>query len=163
MHPASVHPVIDRLIVHLVFVRRRPSRRPRTSRRRRADRGVRPRGEPVEGSIADPNADRTRESLQQALGKAIRAIGVKEFAARIRMAGPNVLRAIHPRHDPTQATLNRLLEPFGLRLSLAPLQRSRNPQAGDARGIVDVTFGGSRTSSCGWRGGLRRSTPRRFR
>ena len=64
-------------------------------------------------------------SLQDALGKAIRAIGVTEFGVRIGMAGPNVLRAIHPRHNPTQATLNRLLAPFGLRLSLAPLKRRR--------------------------------------
>ena len=68
-------------------------------------------------------------SLQQALGKAIRASGVKEFAARIRMASPNLLRAIHPRHNPTQATLNRLLRPFGLRLSLAPLKRTKGKHA----------------------------------
>ena len=59
--------------------------------------------------------------LQLALGKVIRAMGVKEFAARVRMASPNVLRAINPRHNPTQETLNRLLKPFKLRLSLAPL------------------------------------------
>ena len=58
-------------------------------------------------------------SVQQALGKVVRAFGVKEFAAKIRMASPNVLRAIHPRHNPTQETLNRLLKPFRLRLSLA--------------------------------------------
>ena len=58
-------------------------------------------------------------SVQRALGKVIRATGVKEFAAKIRMASPNVLRAIHPRHNPTQETLNRLLKPFRLRLSLA--------------------------------------------
>lgn len=62
-------------------------------------------------------------SLQQALAKAIRAMGVKEFAAKAGMASPNVQRAIHPRHNPTQATLNRLLQPFGLRLSLAPLPK----------------------------------------
>lgn len=59
--------------------------------------------------------------LQLALGKVIRAMGVKEFAARVCMASPNVLRAINPRHNPTQDTLNRLLKPFRLRLSLAPL------------------------------------------
>jgi hypothetical protein len=31
------------------------------------------------------------------------------------MASPNVLRAINPRHNPTQETLNRLLRPFKLR------------------------------------------------
>jgi DNA-binding phage protein len=46
--------------------------------------------------------------LQLALGKVIRAMGVKEFAAKVRMASPNVLRAINPRHNPTQDTLNRL-------------------------------------------------------
>jgi DNA-binding phage protein len=67
--------------------------------------------------------------IQVALGKAVRAIGVKEFAAKVRMAGPNVLRSINPRHNPTQETLNRLLEPFGLRLSLAPIPRPRRRRA----------------------------------
>jgi len=62
-------------------------------------------------------------SIQVALGKVIRAMGLKEFAAKIQMAGPNVLRAIDPRHNPTQATLDRLLKPFGLRLSLTPITR----------------------------------------
>ena len=61
-------------------------------------------------------------AVQTALGKVIRAMGVKEFGERAGMAGPNVLRAIHPRHNPTQATLNRLLKPFKLRLSLARLE-----------------------------------------
>ena len=51
--------------------------------------------------------------IQHALGK--------EFAEKVQMASPNVLRAIHPQHNPTQDTLNRLLGPFRLRLSLAPL------------------------------------------
>lgn len=55
--------------------------------------------------------------LQVALGKVIRAMGVKEFLAKVRMASPNLLRAINPRHNPTQETLNRLLKPFRLRLS----------------------------------------------
>ena len=64
-------------------------------------------------------------SLQIALGKAIRAMGVKEFAAKVHMASPNVLRAVGPRHNPTQETLNRLLKPFKLRLSLAPIESSK--------------------------------------
>ena len=36
--------------------------------------------------------------IQTALGKVIRAMGVKEFAEQAQMAGPNVLRGIHPRH-----------------------------------------------------------------
>ena len=67
--------------------------------------------------------------VHQALGKVIRAIGVQEFAAKIRMASPNLLRAIHPRHNPTQATLNRLLKPFQLRLSLARIERKRGRRA----------------------------------
>jgi probable addiction module antidote protein len=68
-------------------------------------------------------------SLQHALGKIIRAMGVKEFAARVGMASPNLLRAIHPRHNPTQATINRLLRPFGLRLSLAAIEPPRRSRA----------------------------------
>jgi len=56
--------------------------------------------------------------VQLALGKVIRATGVREFAARVEMADSNVLRAINPRHNPTTDTLNRLLRPFRLRLSL---------------------------------------------
>lgn len=48
-------------------------------------------------------------SIQIALGKVIRAIGIKEFSAKIGIASPNILRAINPRHNPTQETLNRLL------------------------------------------------------
>jgi DNA-binding phage protein len=40
-------------------------------------------------------------ALNQALGKVIRAIGVKEFSLKTGMASPNLLRAIHPRHNPT--------------------------------------------------------------
>lgn len=61
--------------------------------------------------------------IQTALGKVIRAMGVKEFASKVRMASPNVLRAINPRHNPTQETMNRLLKPFRLKLSLARIDR----------------------------------------
>jgi DNA-binding phage protein len=68
-------------------------------------------------------------SLQHALGKVIRAIGVKEFAARIGMESPNLLRAINPRHNPTQATINRLLNPFALKLSLTPITKPKRSNA----------------------------------
>jgi probable addiction module antidote protein len=68
-------------------------------------------------------------SLQVALGKVVRAMGVKEFAANVGMASPNLLRALNPRHNPTQGTLNRLLEPFGLRLSLAPIKSPKRRRA----------------------------------
>jgi DNA-binding phage protein len=67
--------------------------------------------------------------VQQVLGKVIRAMGIKEYSERTGIASPNVLRAINPRHNPTQATLNRLLRPFGLRLSVAPLQRAKRRRA----------------------------------
>jgi len=67
--------------------------------------------------------------LQAALAKVIRATGVKEFAARIGVASPNVLRALSPKHNPTRATLNRLLKPFGLRLGLALLDDSSGKRA----------------------------------
>jgi DNA-binding phage protein len=43
-------------------------------------------------------------SIQIALGKVIRAIGVKEFSVKIGIASSNLLRAINPRHNPTQET-----------------------------------------------------------
>ncbi len=61
--------------------------------------------------------------LQVALARVVRAMGVKEFAAKVRMAGPNLLRTLNPRHNPTQETLNRLLTPFRLKLSLARIDR----------------------------------------
>jgi len=67
--------------------------------------------------------------LQQALGKVVRAIGVKEFALKVKMAPPNLQRAIDPRHNPTLATLNRLLTPLGLRLSLALLPQRKRGRA----------------------------------
>lgn len=67
--------------------------------------------------------------LQQALGKVIRSMGVKEFAEKIGMASPNLLRAIHPRHNPTQETLNRLLEPLGLKLGLQPIGKPESKHA----------------------------------
>src|SRR5262245_57785929 len=68
-------------------------------------------------------------SIQHALGKVIRAMGVKEFAAKVGMASPNLLRAINPRHNPTQQTLNRLLKPFRLRLSLAVIEKPKDRHA----------------------------------
>ena len=67
--------------------------------------------------------------VQVALGKVVRAMGVKEFATKVRMASPNVVRAINPRHNPTQDTLNRLLRPFKLRLTLAPIEELKGRRA----------------------------------
>lgn len=68
-------------------------------------------------------------SLQQALGKVIRTIGVKEFSHKTGIAGSNLLRAIMPRSNPTQETLHRLLKPFGLRLSLTLIEKPRRRRA----------------------------------
>jgi hypothetical protein len=69
-------------------------------------------------------------SRSNLLGKVIRAMamGVKEFAANVQMAGPNVLRPIN-RNNPTHDTLNRLLRPFKLGLTLAPLKPSKGGRA----------------------------------
>ena len=68
-------------------------------------------------------------SIQASLAKVIRAMGVKEFASEVEMSSPNVLRAIDARHNPTQATLNRLLRPFALRLSLARIATRKGKAA----------------------------------
>lgn len=67
--------------------------------------------------------------LKLALGKVIRARGVKEFSQSVDMPSPNVLRAIHPKHNPTQETLERLLKPFGLRIGLAQIKPRRKGRA----------------------------------
>ena len=45
--------------------------------------------------------------LQVALGKVVRAMGVKEFAAKVGMASPNLLRTLNPRHNPSLALRRR--------------------------------------------------------
>ena len=68
-------------------------------------------------------------SLQKVLGKVVRSYGIKEFAKLIKMAPPNLIRAINPKHNPTQETLNRLLRPFGLRLTVAPIVETKKRSA----------------------------------
>ena len=67
--------------------------------------------------------------LKVALAKVIRATGVKEFSESVGIPSPNVLRAISPRHNPTQETLERLLKPFGLRIGLAQIKPRRKGRA----------------------------------
>ena len=62
-------------------------------------------------------------SLQDALAKVIRAYGVKEFSTKAKIPSSNILRAINPKHNPTAETLNALLKPFALCLSVAPTKR----------------------------------------
>ena len=60
-------------------------------------------------------------SIQRVLGKVIRAYGIKEFAVKAKLPSSNVLRAINPKHNPTLDTLNRLLKPFSLQITVAPM------------------------------------------
>lgn len=72
-------------------------------------------------------------ALQVALGEVIRAYGVKEFARKVKMASPNLLRAVNRRHNPTQSTLNRLLKPFGLKLTVARIAEGEDSGRGESR------------------------------
>jgi len=68
-------------------------------------------------------------TLQSALGKVVRAYGVKEFARKAKMPGPNVLRSIGVHHNPTQKTLEQLLRPLGLKLTVVPAGRKKGLRA----------------------------------
>ncbi len=57
-------------------------------------------------------------TLQEALGKAIRSYGIKEFAIIAKIPESNIIRAIDPKHNPTQKTLLELLKPFKLKISV---------------------------------------------
>jgi DNA-binding phage protein len=59
--------------------------------------------------------------LQLALRKAIRAVGVAPFARRAQTTTASVQRAIRQGQSPAQATLDWLLKPFRLRLTLIRL------------------------------------------
>lgn len=67
--------------------------------------------------------------LQAALGRLVRSLGVKEYAARVGMAPPNLVRALDPSRNVTQETLNRLLRPLGLRLSVEPIAEDQGRAA----------------------------------
>lgn len=58
------------------------------------------------------------DNLQEALGRLIRSYGVKEYSALVGMPEPNIQRAISPEHNPTQKTLEALLQPLGLKLGV---------------------------------------------
>ena len=52
-------------------------------------------------------------------------------------------RAINPRHNPTQETLNRLLQPFKLRLTLAriePSKKTKRRLTGDGLALFLLSF-----------------------
>jgi DNA-binding phage protein len=62
-------------------------------------------------------------SLQESLAKVVRAYGVAEFSEKTGLPSSNILRAINPKHNPTVETLNALLQPFALQLSVVPQKR----------------------------------------
>ena len=68
-------------------------------------------------------------SLQIALGKVIRAIGIKEFSKKSKLPSSNIVRSLNPNHNPTQETLNRLLKPLGLKLSITPILEKHHRKA----------------------------------
>jgi probable addiction module antidote protein len=56
--------------------------------------------------------------LQTILGQVIRAMGVVEYAAKVGMAAPNLHRILRSNANPTLDTLQVLLAPLGLRISV---------------------------------------------
>ena len=66
-------------------------------------------------------------SIQMAIGKVVRTYGVKEFSKKTKIASSNLLRAINPKHNPTQETLSRLLKPFGLMVAVMPIPGRKRP------------------------------------
>jgi DNA-binding phage protein len=64
-------------------------------------------------------------SLQETLAKVVRAYGVAEFAKKTGLPSSNIIRAINPKHNPTAQTLNALLEPFALQLSVERQRKRR--------------------------------------
>jgi len=64
-------------------------------------------------------------SIQVVLAKVVRAYGVKEFAAKVKLPSSNLLRVINPRHNPTLGMINRLLKPFCLELSVVPARKRK--------------------------------------
>jgi len=76
-------------------------------------------GELIEGQIRDG------VPLRQALADVIRGIGIQEFAKKAGMASSNLIRALDPKQNPTEETLERLLKPFELRLGIVRHKRRR--------------------------------------
>src|SRR6266446_3533249 len=54
--------------------------------------------------------------LEEALKVTIERMGIKEFSNLSKIAAPNVVRMIKGRVQPTIATLDRYLAPFGLQV-----------------------------------------------
>ncbi len=61
--------------------------------------------------------------IQDVLRKLVDVVGLKETSKKTKMPSPNILRALNPKHNPTLETLNRILRPFGLKLSVTMIQK----------------------------------------
>ena len=61
--------------------------------------------------------------IQEVLHKLVDVVGLKETSKTTKMPSPNILRALNPKHNPTLETLNRILRPFGLNLSVTMIQK----------------------------------------
>lgn len=61
--------------------------------------------------------------IQDVLRKLVDVVGLKETSKKTKMPSPNILRALNPKHNPTLDTLNRILRPFGLKLSVTVIQK----------------------------------------
>ena len=57
--------------------------------------------------------------IQDVLRKVVLLYGVKEFAQQAGMPSSNVTRTLRPHSNPTYKTLDRLLAPLGLQLSIS--------------------------------------------
>ena len=57
-------------------------------------------------------------SIQQALSQIIRTIGIKEFSEKTNIPSSNLIRLLRDSYNPTISTLNKVLKPFGLSLSV---------------------------------------------
>lgn len=61
--------------------------------------------------------------IQDVLRKLVDVVGLKETSKKTKMPSPNILRALNPKHNPTLDTLNRILWPFGLKLSVTMIRK----------------------------------------
>ena len=76
-------------------------------------------------------------SIQSVLAKVIGLYGIKEFSEVCGMESPNILRAVDSKSNPTQRTLNKLLEPFGL--ALGPVVRLKKKKRGTTKASMRVS------------------------
>ncbi len=61
--------------------------------------------------------------IQQVLRKLVDVVGLKETSKKTKIPSPNLVRALNPKHNPTLDTLNRILRPFGLKLSVTMIEK----------------------------------------